>query len=151
MDMTEFEMTSSAVFLQLRHPEKKTLLFDQMPNPDETVGGTIDNPDMPVGVEIFSADSEQFKRHRRVLQNKAIKAGKNRNAEEVTAEEIEKEGEKTLAACIAKIVNMSWKGQVLEAPRDSLTLVKAMPWAADQIDLAMADRARFMPALSKNF
>ena len=135
MELGEFEMTNDAVFLQLKHPKTQKALKDE---------------NGPVGVEIFGADSAEFKKHRRRLQDKALEARQKRNAPIYTAEDIDTEAEKTLCACIRKIVNVSWKGKALEAPADTMTLIKEMPWAAEQIDQAMADRSLFMPALSKD-
>jgi hypothetical protein len=141
MEMQIFELTNSAVFVQLKHPDTDLLLFD--PGPDGK-----DDPEKPVGVEVYGADSDQFKKHRRRAMDMGIEARSKRKT--INAEKIDNESEKTLAACISKIVNISWKGVKLEAPRDCALLIQAMPWAAEQIDEAMGDRVRFMPALSKS-
>lgn len=146
MEMQEFEITQGAVFVQLNHPASGLPLFEQMSDP-ENEGKTIDNPDEPVGVEIYGADSEQFKKYQRKSRDQGIDAMSRR--QRIRAELIEENALDALAACIKSIRNISWKGQKLEAPRDNKKMLKVMPWAEDQIDRAMGDRTRFMPALSK--
>lgn len=136
MDLSVFEMTNDAVFVQLKHPETGMLLAD-------------DNG--PVGVEIYGADSAQFKAHRLAAQNRQIqnRQQQGNKFKLPSAEEIDSEAEKTFAGCIHKFVNISWQKHKLEAPRDNSLFISVMPWAVEQLDKAMADRTLFMPALQK--
>lgn len=134
MELSQFEMTNDAVFVQLKHPDTGVPLAD-------------DNG--PVGVEIYGADSEQFKAHRRAAQNRQL-ASRQQQGNKFklpSAEEIDMESEKTFAGCIHKFVNISWKKQTLVAPKDNILFIQVMPWAVEQLDKAMADRVLFMPAL----
>lgn len=133
MDLSSFELTQEAVFVQLLHPVTNKPLAD---------------PNGPVGVRVYGADSDEFKKHRRRLANKGLE--KSFKRERATIEEVEAETDKTLAGCIAELVNISWKGQELKAPGDVSAFLLNMPWAGEQIDKAMADRSRFMPALPKD-
>lgn len=157
MDLSEFELTDEPVFIQLEHFKTGALLFETKKEKDEEGNQfEVDDPDKPVGVLIYGADSEVFKKHLRRAANRGLEirfnkseGRDNKNKPPVSAEEIESETQKSLAACIAGFVRVEWKGQKLEAPKDNLMFVKRMPWAVEQIDKAMADRSRFMPALKK--
>jgi hypothetical protein len=141
MDFRQFEMTQDAVFLQLNHPKTGEPMFelgeDGKPNKEQ-----------PIGVRIFSADSEVFKRHQRRLQNESIE-NLQKKRQLTTAEKLEDESLNTLAACIAEIRGISWGDKPLESPADNRNLLEWFPWAKDQINTAMADRTRFMPALAQ--
>lgn len=141
MDFREFEMTQDAVFLQLNHPKSGEPMFElgEDGKPDKT---------KPIGVRIFSSDSEVFKRHQRRLQNETIENIQKKRAM-TTAEKLDEESMNTLAACIAEIVGISWGDRPLTSPDDNLNLITWFPWAKDQINVAMTDRTRFMPALAK--
>lgn len=128
MDLKDFELVSGAVFFQLRNPQTDVLLEDG---------------NGPVGVKILGSDSPEFKRHKRQLVNRNLERQSKRKGS-LTAEEIEDTTEKTLAACIVEIVNLSHDGKPLKAPDDCLHLIKEMPWAADQIDEAIGNRSLFM-------
>jgi hypothetical protein len=142
MDFSDFELTKDAVFVQLKHPKTNVLLFDN-------IEGTNDqDPDKPVGVKVYGADSDVFKKHRRQVTDKSIEARARRK--NLSAAEIDNDAEKTLAACIAEFVNVSWQGKPLTAPNDAMLFVQKLPGFAEQIDEAMADRTLFMPALAKN-
>lgn len=149
MDFSEFELTDEPVFIQLKHIRTNQPLFEQR----QDKGEDVDDLDKPVGVKIYGADSDVFKKHLRRVANRGLEARFNRsggNAKSpISAEELDDETQKTMAACIAEFVNVSWKGKALKAPEDNLMFVKRLPWAIEQIDRAMADRTLFMPALKK--
>jgi hypothetical protein len=142
MELGQFELTSDAVFYQLKH-------FD--------TGVPLADENGPVGVMILGSDTDEFKKHRRKIQNRSIEIAqaaasgkKGTNASQrITAEELDEESLVTLSACISEIKNISWKGARLEAPTDNRKLLDVMPWAAEQIDAAIGNRKLFMPALSK--
>ncbi len=150
LDFSEFELTNDPQFLQLNHPTRGTPLFEQMDDPEKE-GHQIDDPTKPVGVFIVSSDSELFKKHMRGVQNKNLAdSGIGRRNKMPTAEQIENDAETTLAACITKFQGIAVKGVVLQAPNDSRRFIQMFPHFREQIDKGMADRQRFMPALSKS-
>lgn len=147
MDLSIFELTDDAVFIQLRHPDTKQLLFEQMPHP-ERPEQMIDNPEAPIGYRVFGADSEVFKKYQNKSRNLSMNAQQKRSS--LTAEQIDNEIDAALVACVAEIVRISWKGETLSAPRDVKRSFQLMPWAKEQIAEGMNDRTRFMPALAKS-
>jgi hypothetical protein len=134
MDMKQFELTDSAVFFQLKHPVTRVPLQDDKG---------------PVGVRILGQDSEEFKRHQRQIANKGLEAAMRRGGAKPTAEELEHDANTTLSACIKELVNISWDGEALSAPADTLRMFELMPWAKEQIDSAIADRTLFIKASHK--
>ncbi len=138
MDLSTFELTTDAVFVQLSHPKTNVPLFVQKDGADDR--------DQPIGVCIYGADSSQFKKRRQALQNRVIEAKSKRK--NLTAEEIDDATDQTLADCITELKNVVWKGETFTAPKDNRRFIRLMPWAVEQIDEAMADRSRFMPALA---
>jgi hypothetical protein len=147
VDLSLFEMTDDAVFIQLRHPATKQLLFEQMPHPDHPEM-TIDNPEAPIGYRVYGADSDVFKKYQNKSRNLSMNAQQKRSS--LTAEQIDNEVETALVACVAEMVRIEWKGETLTAPRDVKRSFKFMPWAKEQIAEGMNDRTRFMPALAKS-
>jgi hypothetical protein len=145
MDIQKYELTDEPVFLQFEDPDTGRKLFDTK----EVDGKKVDDPDKPIGVDIVGADSENYKKHMRRVTNRSLENQQKRRNRSITAEELDEEGQATLASCIHKFYNMEWRGKPLTVPDDSLPFVKAMPHFVEQIDKAMHDRRLFMPALSK--
>lgn len=147
MDMSKYEIANNAVFYQLLDPSNNRPLFEQKKDSD---GKNVDDLEAPIGVMILGSDSEEVKAHVRQVQNKANQPRGNRQQRGLSAEEMEIESEKAIAACITELIRIEWKGEKLEAPKDNRRFLRLMPWASDQLDRAIQERARFMPALSKN-
>lgn len=145
MDLSKFEIVDEPVFVHLKHPVTGLLLYEQT----EVDGRNTDNLEAPVGVRVSGAESEVFKRHARAAANKSIN-DRQKRGKVMSAEEIEVETKRTLAACIVELVRIEWKGEKLSSPIDNPRFIELMPWAAEQVDTAMADRKLFMPALSKS-
>lgn len=150
MDLSTFEISDDATFLQLTYPAGPRIgqpIFDQKKGED---GKDIDDESKPVGVMIVSSDSEAFKTHVRRVADRNLEMSRQRGGKPMTIAAIEEEAEKSIAACIQKLVNITWKGKELKAPEDNRRFLKLMPWASEQVDKGMSQRELFMKALRTN-
>lgn len=152
MDMEQFEVeTEKPVFVQFNNPFNGSLLFDK--KTDES-GQIVDDEEKPVGVMLFGQDSKAFlDRQRQLLDKKVAEAQKTRNpkAVKIDDKELSQSNRDTVKACIHSFVNITWQGESLGEQRDKFDafLVKH-PWAFQQCNSAIMDRANFQKALLKS-
>lgn len=151
MDFEQFEVeTEKPVFFQLVNPFDGKLLFEKK----EVNAQMVDDEDKPVGVMIFGQDSKAFlDRQRQLLDKKVAEAQKMRNPKNVKINEAElaQNGRDTVKACISSFVNVSWEGEPLDERRDKYdAFFIKHPWAYQQINTAVMDRANFQKASLKS-
>lgn len=155
MDFSQFEMVDKPVFLQFDNPATLRPLFEErkaengsvvMEKDDET---GEDKPILdPVGVMLFGADSEVYKKRRREVLDERIASASTGKKVTIKAVEAEEEGMKTLVACIHSFVRVDFKGEPLVDRKRYALFLKEHGWAKDQIDRGIADRSRFLKASS---
>lgn len=163
MDLLRLKPMTGPAPLHLLHPVTGAPLYDQMPDP-AYVGAdqpalaegepepcpTVDNLLKPVRVLIHGKDSEVFKRQQALVANKrlaeqAASKGKPAAPKNVDFDALEQEMREAIAACIAGWENLEYDGGKLPySPTNALRLVTELPWLAEQVDRAIADRANFI-------
>lgn len=155
MDFSQFEMVDKPVFLQFDHPATLQPLFEPRVGEDGQVVMEKDDetgeekPVLdPVGVMLYGADSDVYKKRRReVLDERIAKAATGKKVT-IKAVEAEEEGMATLVACIHSFVRVDYKGEPLTERKRYALFLKEHGWAKDQIDRGIADRSRFLKASS---
>lgn len=148
MEFTSLEVAKTSVLLQLKHPATHDLLWAKEPvlSPE---GEVIEEGD-PVGVYIYSIDSEPYLKRKKVLLGQRIENAQKQNAKKPTAEDIAREELLTIAACIDRFHNVDMDGIPMENNRGRFgEFLTRFSWAKEQIDKAMADRGLFIKASSK--
>lgn len=148
MDFNSLEVATTSVFLHLKHPGTNDLLWDREPSTD--MDGNIEDPGEPVGVWIFSTDSEPYAKRKRELLTMRIDNAANRNSKKPSAADIEREELLTIAACIDRFQNVSLDGVGVDGDRSRfISTLKRLNWMKEQVDRGMADRGLFLKASSK--
>lgn len=144
MDFANLEMTKEPVFVQLLHPKTGAPLFSKMPDP-ENPDREIDDIHSPIGAVIHSGDSEQFKKTRRATADKLIERRmKGPNAPITNTLEIESSQKAAFLSCLVELRGIVYQSRLLSVAKDASFFYDHFPWAVEQLDIAMADRSRFM-------
>lgn len=148
MELTSLEVTKASVLLQLKHPGTHEPLWATEPSYDEQ-GNEIEKGD-PVGVYIFSTDSDQYQKRKKALLNQRIENAQKSNTKKPTADDVLREELLTISACIDYFHNVDMDGEPIGNNRSRYgEFLIRFAWAKEQIDKAMADRGLFIEASSK--
>jgi hypothetical protein len=153
MDFGQFEMIDRPVFLQFDHPGTLQPLFQERKDAE---GNVVMEKDVttdemkpasdPVGVNLFSVDSEPFQKRRRAILDERMAAATSGKKQTMKAADAEAEGLKTLAACIHSFVNVDFEGKELVDRSRFIAFLQKHAWAKEQIDRGIADRSLFLKA-----
>ena len=148
MEFNNLEVSKSSVLLQLKHPATREPLWAKEPVYGEE-GQVIEEGD-PVGVYIFSTDSDQYQKRKKALLNQRIENAQKQNSKKPTADDVLREELLTISACIDRFHNVDLDGQPIGDTRLKFgEFLIRFSWAKEQIDTAMADRGLFIVASSK--
>jgi len=149
MDFNKLEISHEPTFLQFRHPGTHDLLWEK--EPVLNAAGEVTEEGDPVGVYIYSADSEQYQKLQRILLDKRLEDAQQKQKLKPTAEEIERQGMATLVACIHAFKNIQMDGDDLGSNRPKFPeFLTKHKWAREQIDRSVVDRQLFLKASSKS-
>ncbi len=147
MEFNDLEVSKASVLLQLKHPATREPLWAKEPVFDAE-GVKIEEGD-PVGVYIFSTDSDQYQKRKKALLNMRLENAQKNNAKKPTADDVFREEQLTIAACIDRFHNVDLDGEPLKDNRGKFVeFLIRFTWAKEQIDFAMADRGLFIAASS---
>jgi hypothetical protein len=101
-----------------------------------------DDEETPIIIKVLGMDSKAFRKATRANQDRRLRGTRYRPP---TAEEIDAEGLEILVKC-----TIGWAGIILDGaaldctPANVRTLYTRLPWAREQVDNYIGDRANFM-------
>lgn len=101
-----------------------------------------------VTITLAGMDGDRFRKAQRAATDRRLKSPRRAN---VTAEDIERDGIETLAAC-----TLAWTGLVLDGETLDCTVPNArkayqrLPWLREQVDAFIGDRANFLKVSPSN-
>lgn len=148
MEFASLEVKKTSILLQLTHPGTKDPLWASPPVLDPE-GNVLEEGD-PVGVYIYSTDSEPYQRRKKELLARRIQDAERRKATRPTPEMIMSEELLTIAACIDRFHNVDLDGTPIGEDRTRfIPFLQRFSWAKEQIDRGMADRSLFLEASPK--
>lgn len=148
MEFTSLEVTKTSVLLQLKHPSSGEPLWHR--EPEFAEDGTLLVEGDPVGVYIFSTDSDPYQKRKKALLNMRIENAQKNNSKKPSAEDVIREELLTISACIDRFHNVDMDGVPIGDTRGRFgEFLVRFAWAKEQIDKAMADRGLFIAASSK--
>lgn len=107
------------------------------------------NEDLGITIKVLGKDSDEFRKISQAQSKKRMakisKAGfRNSN---VPLEEIERDGLELMAACTKAWTGVVIDGKALECNAvNAIELYERFPWIREQVDLAIGDRANFIPS-----
>jgi len=139
VDLSTLDTVSAAeegAVMELRHPATGAVL-----NQDDG---------SPVTITLAGSDSERYRKAERSNQNRRLKNSAGRRGLTVTSEELENDNLEVLAAA-----TVAWAGIVLHGESLDCTVANArkvfkeIPWAREQAEQFVAERANFLKVLSK--
>jgi hypothetical protein len=131
MDLTKLKPSTGTAFLHLKSPVDGELLYEGSD---------------PVGIDMYSLDSEQYKKNERATIDEGIEAAyRAKGSVRPNAEKIEKRAIQTLLDCTAKVHNMEIDGE----PISIIRLYTEMSWVREQAEEFIHNRSAFMKASLK--
>lgn len=134
LDLSQFDTKVSAnegAWLDLRNPTNVSEVLMR--------GGN------PVRVKLLGKDSEVFRRITAKNINTRLKeASRGRNAAPATAEQLEADAIRTIAACTIAFENVVVDGREFKAPDDAEAFWKRFPAFREQADDFIGGRENFM-------
>lgn len=130
MDLDVFEVVTEGTVLEVRHPiTQEPMVLDD---------GT------KVTVTLVGMDSPEWRDRQQALINKRLSM---RAKKPLTAEEIEEEGLRSLAACVKAWTGMRLAGELFECnTKNALALFRRLPDLRRQVDAFISDNANFLKA-----
>jgi hypothetical protein len=131
--MSLFDLKTLAIkdsaFCQLKHPATDELLF------------LDEEKTQPVGVDVYSTSSKEYRNALTAMQNRSLKRGKK----QVSAEVMREEGIDLLVACSIKGVNTESLGDLSnDAAFRTLYNDARFSWVKDQVDAFLGDVSSFL-------
>lgn len=130
MDLSEFELAPEGATLEVLHPKTGV--------PMKLDDGTA------VTITMVGMDSEEWRTNQQGLINRRLA---QRTRKPATAEEIEDETLRSLAACIKSWTGMRLAGKDFECTRqNALELMRKLPDLRRQVDAFLADNRNFLKA-----
>lgn len=130
-DLAQFDVTAAAnngATLQLRHPATGKKLEDA--------------EGAPITITLAGSDSDAYRKAQRQITNRRLAETKKRGGLKLTSEELEEEALDILVAC-----TLAWSSNLVidgEVPSNARKIYQRLPWAKEQADEFIADRAAFL-------